>query len=154
MQRLQVATMSLILMGVTQAMAARAPASPRRETEIFAWLASDLPSHRIAGMVQGRGIDFAVTPGDLAQLRVAGAGYELTHALEKARVTRPNHIDPAFEAHRSEIISHVALATTAFRAGQFAAEPHPEPAHVTLTRFSISLLTGRRFVRFPPASRR
>jgi len=150
MQRLQVATLLLTLMGATQARAARAPAPPMKETEIFAWLASDLTSHRIAGMVQERGIDFAVTPGDLAQLRVAGAGYELTHALETARVTRPTNVDPAFEAHRGEIIRHVALATTAFRAGQFAAEPYPEPVSVTLIRFLMSVLTGRRFVRFSP----
>ncbi len=150
MQRLQVATLLLILMRVTQAMAARAPAPPMRETEIFAWLASDLTSHRIAGMVQERGIDFAVTPDDLAQLRVAGTGYELTHALEIARVTRPNNIAPAFEALQSEIIRHVGLATAAFRAGQFAEEPFPESPSLTLIRFSSCLLTGRRFVRFPP----
>jgi hypothetical protein len=68
---------------------------PLNQVQVFALLAGQVPSHRVTMLVQERGIDFEPTDDYLQEVRLAGGEDELISALKGARVTMPEHFDPA-----------------------------------------------------------
>jgi hypothetical protein len=68
---------------------------PINQVQVFALLAGQVPSHRVAMLVQERGIDFEPTDDYLQEVRLAGGEDELISALKGAEVTKPVTVDPA-----------------------------------------------------------
>jgi hypothetical protein len=68
---------------------------PLNQVQVFALLAGGVPGHRVTMLVEERGIDFEPTDDYLQEVRLAGGEDELISALKSARVTMPEHFDPA-----------------------------------------------------------
>ena len=81
---------------------------PLNQVQVFALLAAQVPSHRVAMLVQERGIDFEPTDDYLQEVQLAGGEDELINALKGAKVTKPATVDPAARARHSEIGQYVA----------------------------------------------
>lgn len=67
---------------------------PLNQAQIFALLAGGVPSHRVAMLVQERGIDFEPTADYLQTVRQTGGEDELVSALKRAKVA-PSKIPTA-----------------------------------------------------------
>jgi len=74
---------------------------PLNQVQVFALLAGQVPSHRVAILGQGRGIDFDVKDDYLRELRLAGGDDELINALRSAKVTKPATVDPATQTRQA-----------------------------------------------------
>jgi tetratricopeptide (TPR) repeat protein len=81
---------------------------PINQIQVFALLAGQVPSHRVAMLVQERGIDFVPDDEYLREVRLAGGDDGLVSVLKSAKVTKPEHTDPALQARQAEIKQHVA----------------------------------------------
>ncbi len=93
---------------------------PLNQVQVFALLAGQVPSHRVTMLVQERGIDFEPTDDYLQEARLAGGEDELISALKSAKVTKPEHVDPALQARQTEVRQHVARAGEFYRGKQYA----------------------------------
>src|SRR5208282_3037090 len=80
---------------------------PLNQVQVFALLASQVPSHRVTMLVQERGIDFEPTDDYLQEVRLAGGEDELVSALKSAKVTKPATLDTAAQARQAEVQRHV-----------------------------------------------
>jgi tetratricopeptide (TPR) repeat protein len=117
---------------------------PLNRVEVCALLAGEATSHRVALLVEERGLNFQPTDDYLQEARLAGGGDELASALKKARVTKPKHVDPALEARETEVCRYAARgaefmrekrysdAETAFRAAVRLA-PQESNLHLSLS---------------------
>ena len=65
---------------------------PINQIQVFALLAGQVPSHRVAILVQERGIDFEPDDEYLREVRLAGGEDELVSALKGAKVTKPEQV--------------------------------------------------------------
>jgi hypothetical protein len=65
---------------------------PLNQVQVVTLLAGQVPSQRVAMLVQERGIDFETTDDYLQEVRLAGGEDELISALKSAKVTKPEHI--------------------------------------------------------------
>jgi predicted NAD-dependent protein-ADP-ribosyltransferase YbiA (DUF1768 family) len=65
---------------------------PINQIQVFALLAGQVPSHRVAMLVQERGIDFKSDDEYLREVRLAGGEDELVSALKGAKVTKPEQV--------------------------------------------------------------
>ena len=93
----------------TQPQGSASSKSPLRQVQILALLAGEVPAHRVAMLVEERGIDFDAKKGDFfLEVSLAGGDDELIRAIENARVTKPATVDLAKEAPRNEVREHVA----------------------------------------------
>ncbi len=93
---------------------------PLNQVQVITLLAAQVPSHRVAMLVEERGIDFDVKDDYLQEVRLSGGGDELIAALKNARVTKPESIDQALRARQAEIRQHVAHGTELAKKGQYA----------------------------------
>ena len=93
---------------------------PLNQVQVFALLAGQVPSHRVAMLVNERGIDFEPQQDYLDEVRLGGGDNELITALESAKVTKPAAVDPAAEARQAEIRRHVARGAELAKNGQCA----------------------------------
>ena len=93
---------------------------PLNQVQVFALLVGQVPSHRVAMLVQERGIDFAPTDDYLQEVRLAGGEDELVSALKSAHVTKPINVDPALQARQAEVRQHMARGAEFEKKGQFA----------------------------------
>ena len=120
----QVATMAF-LNGQTAAGAAAAggETKPLTDIQVINLLGSQVPHHRIALLVQQRGVDFDLTDDYLEQIRLAGGDDELTAALRNARVIKPPApvnptvipgVDPTAEARKRALIDQHSARGAAF----------------------------------------
>ena len=73
---------------------------PLNQVQVFALLAGQVPSHRVAILVQERGIDFDVKDDYLQEVRPGGGDDELINALKSVKVTKPATVDPAAQARQ------------------------------------------------------
>ena len=80
-----------------------APQKPLTRAQILALLAGDVPSSRVAMLVQERGVDF--TPNDtfLDQVRKGGGEDDLVAALQSAHVTTTAKAPSVPAAHAEEV---------------------------------------------------
>jgi tetratricopeptide (TPR) repeat protein len=81
---------------------------PLHQVQILALLAGEVPSHRVAILVQERGIDFDVKDDYLQEVRLGGGDDEVITALRSAKVTKHVTVDPAAAARQAEVRQHVA----------------------------------------------
>jgi xanthine dehydrogenase YagS FAD-binding subunit len=65
------------------------PENPLSQVKILALLANKIPSHRVATLVEERGVDFEVEDNYLKDVRLSGGDDELITALKSAKVTKP-----------------------------------------------------------------
>jgi len=93
---------------------------PLNQVQVFALLAGGVPSHRVAMLVQERGIDFEPTDDYLQEVRLAGGEEELISALKSAKVTKPPTVDPAAQARQVEVRQHAARGAELQRKRQYA----------------------------------
>jgi hypothetical protein len=92
---------------------------PIDQIQVFALLTERVPSHRVAVLVQERGVDFEPTNDYLLQVTLAGGDNELIGALKSARVTKPERVDPALQAHQAEVEQHAAEGAALAREGEY-----------------------------------
>ena len=93
---------------------------PINQIQVFALLAGQVPSHRVAMLVQERGIDFEPTDDYLQEVRLAGGEDELVSALKSAKVTKPMTINPTAQAQQTEVRRHVARGVHLLQARRIA----------------------------------
>jgi len=93
---------------------------PLNQVQVFALLVGQVPSHRVAMLVQERGTDFEPTDDYLQEVRLAGGEDELISALKSAKVTKPATFDSEVQARLSEIRQHVARGAELKQKGQYA----------------------------------
>ena len=101
LQTLKAAGASEAFLNALRAAKPPEPASakkPINQVQVFALLTGQVPNHRVATLVQERGIDFDPTDDYLQEVRLAGGEDELISALKGAKVTKPATVDPAAEA--------------------------------------------------------
>ena len=92
---------------------------PLRQVQILALLAGGVPSHRVAMLVEDRGINFDVQDDYLQEVRLGGGDDELIGALKAAKVTKPVTVDPAAEARQAEVRQHAARGAEHFQREQY-----------------------------------
>ncbi len=88
---------------------------PLHQVQILALLAGEVPSHRVAMLVEERGIDFDVKDDYLQEVRLGGGDDELIGALKNAKVMKPATVDPAAQARQAEVRQHVARGAEFFQ---------------------------------------
>ncbi len=123
MQSLKAAGASEAFLNALRAAKPPEPASakkPLNQVQVFALLAGQVPSHRVAMLVRERGIDFDVKDDYLQEVRLGGGDDELISALKSAKVTKPATVDPAEQARQAEVRQHVARGAVLEQKGQHA----------------------------------
>ncbi len=100
--------------------AGSAATKPLTQVQVLSLVAGEVPNHRVALLVQDRGIDF--DPGDdfFRELRLAGGDDELVDALKNANVTKPESVDPTLQARQAEIRQHTARGAELLKKQQYA----------------------------------
>ena len=93
---------------------------PLNQVQIFALLAGQVTSPRVAMLVKERGIDFEPQQDYLDEVRLGGGDDELITALKSAKVTKPVTVDPALQARQAEVRQHAARGAEFFRKKQYA----------------------------------
>ena len=148
LQSLKVAGASEAFLKALRAAKQPKPASakkPLNQVQIFALLAGQVPSHRVAMLVKERGIDFEPQQDYLDEVRLGGGDQELITALKSAKVTKPATVDPAAEARQAEVRQHAARGAELFQRKQYAdaeveyraavrLDPQNPDLHVALSR--------------------
>jgi tetratricopeptide (TPR) repeat protein len=145
---------------------------PLNQVQVLALLAGDVSSRRVAMLVEERGIDFEPTDDYLKTLQAVGAEDVLLQALRKARVVKPQTVDPAAQARQAQVQQHLARGLELARQRQFAQaeqeyraalelDPGNSDLHSGLAyalaeqnKHDDALLHGREAVRLNPASDR
>jgi len=93
---------------------------PLNQVQVFALLAGQVTSARVAMLVKERGIDFEPQQDYLDEVRLGGGDDELIMALKSAKVTKPATFDPAAQARQAEVRQHVARGAELARKRQYA----------------------------------
>jgi tetratricopeptide (TPR) repeat protein len=121
---------------------------PLNQVQVFALLVGQVPSHRVAMLVQERGTDFEPTDDYLQEVRLAGGEDELISALKGAKVTKPVTVDRAAQARQAEVRQHVARGAELKHKMQFAEaeqeyraalllDPHNDDVYMSLAQALI-----------------
>ena len=123
LQSLKAAGASEVFLNALRTAKPPGPAStkkPLNQVQVFALLAGQVTSPRVAMLVKERGIDFEPNQDYLADVRLAGGEDELISALKSAKVTKPVTVDPAAQARQTEVRQHLARAAEFYRGKRFA----------------------------------
>jgi tetratricopeptide (TPR) repeat protein len=115
---------------------------PLNQVQVFALLVGQVPSHRVAILIQERGIDFEPTDDYLQEVRLAGGEDELISALKSAKVTKPMTVDAAAQARQAEVRQHVARGAALRHKGQYAAAEQELRAALLFDPQNAGLYTG------------
>jgi tetratricopeptide (TPR) repeat protein len=145
LQSLKAAGASEALLKALRAAKRPEPASakkPLNQVQIFALLAGGVPSHRVAMLVEERGIDFEPTDGYLQEVRLAGGEDELISALQSAKVREPVAVDPAAQSRQAEVQQHVARGAEFFQKDRYAGAEVEYRAAVRLDPQNADLHVG------------
>jgi tetratricopeptide (TPR) repeat protein len=105
---------------------------PMGQVEVVALLTGQTISHRVAQLVQRRGVDFKPTDEYLQEVRQAGGEDELVIALKNARVTKPKHVDPGLQARQAEACHHAARGAGLMRQQRYADAAEEDRAAIQL----------------------
>ena len=92
---------------------------PLNQVQVFALLAGQVTSHRVAMLVKERGIDFEPQQDYLDEVRLGGGEDDLITALKSAKVTKPATVDPAAQARQAQVRQHMARGTGLANKGQY-----------------------------------
>jgi len=87
---------------------------PLNQVQIFALLTGGVPSHRVAMLIDERGIDFSPTNVYLEEVKLAGGQDDLVRALKSAKVTNLPTPDPAARTLQVEVRAHAAHGSQLF----------------------------------------
>jgi tetratricopeptide (TPR) repeat protein len=98
---------------------ANAATQPLTQVQVLSLVAGEVPNHRVAMLVQDRGIDFDPTSVFIGEVRLAGGDDELIAALKNAKVIRPEGVDPTVQAHQSEVRQHTARGAQLLKTKQY-----------------------------------
>jgi len=132
LQSLQAADASEAFLNALRAAKPPEPTSPRQppvstsakkplnQVQILTLLAGGVPTHRVAMLVEERGIDFDVKDDYLQEVRLGGGDDEVIAALKSAKVTKPTTVDPAAQARQAEVRQHVAHGAELAKKTQYA----------------------------------
>ncbi len=123
LQGLKAAGASEVFLNALRAAQQPGPGSakkPLNQVQIFVLLAGQVPSHRMAMLVEERGIDFEPQQEYLDEVRLGGGEDELIEALKRATVTKPSTVDPAAQARQAEVQQHAARGAELFQENQYA----------------------------------
>src|SRR5271157_248522 len=123
LQSLKAAGASEVFLKALRAAKRPEPASankPLNQVQVFALLAGQVTSHRVAMLVNERGIDFEPQQDYLDEVRLGGGEDELITALKSAKITKPPGADSTFEARQAQIRRHVAHGAELAKKGQHA----------------------------------
>jgi tetratricopeptide (TPR) repeat protein len=93
---------------------------PISQIQIFALLAGQVPSHRVAVLVGERDIDFEPQDDYFQEVRLGGGDDELIDALKSAKVVKASIVDPAEQARQLEVRKHMARGAEYGGKGQYA----------------------------------
>jgi tetratricopeptide (TPR) repeat protein len=93
---------------------------PLNQVQIFALLAGQVTSPRVAMLVKERGIDFEPQQDYLDEVRLGGGDDALITALKSAKVTKPTTVDPAAQARQAEVRQHLARGAELKQKGEYA----------------------------------
>jgi len=93
---------------------------PLNQVQVITLLAGQVPNHRVATLVQERGIDFDPTDDYLQEVRLASGEDELIGALKSAKVTKPATVAPAEQARQAQVPQHVVWGGELYQKGQYA----------------------------------
>jgi len=93
---------------------------PLTQIQVLSLVSGEVPNHRVATLVQERGIDFE--PGNVffTELRLAGGDDELINALKNANVTKSESIDQALLTRQTEVREHTARGAELLKKKQYA----------------------------------
>ncbi len=119
---------------------------PIDQVEVFALLAAQVPSHRVAGMVIQRGIDFDAKEDYLRQVRLGGGNDELISALKSAKVIKSATVDPAAQARQAEVRERAARGVELAKRGQSAEAEQELRAALQLDPKNADLYAGLAYV--------
>jgi len=119
---------------------------PLNQVQVFFLLAGQVPSHRVAMLVNERGIDFEPQQDYLDEVRIGGGDDELITALRSARVTKPATVDPAAQAQQAKVRQHVARAAELSHKGQYAEAEQQYRAALLLDSQNADLYTSLAYV--------
>jgi len=130
-RRTVVAMMMLACFGVLSAGAQTpnaTPGKPLTRPQILALLAGDVPSSRVAILVQQRGVDFTPNDAFLGQVRKGGGEDDLVGALQSAHVTQAANAMPPSSGHPAEIrmeqVNQEELAQHIAKGSEFFQDHH------------------------------
>ena len=87
---------------------------PLNQVQVFALLTGGVPSHRVAMLIDERGIDFPPTDDYLEEVKLAGGQDDLVRALKGAKVTNLPTPDPAARTLQVEVRAHAAHGSQLF----------------------------------------
>src|SRR5208337_1521429 len=93
---------------------------PLNQVQIFALLAGQVTSPRVAMLVRERGIDFEPQQDYLDEVRIGGGDDALIAALRRAKVKKPVTVDPRAQARQAEVRQHMARGLELFHDRQYA----------------------------------
>jgi hypothetical protein len=79
---------------------------PLNQVQVFALLAAQVASRRVAMLVNEHGIDFEPQQDYLDEVRLGGGDDELISPLKSAKVTKPVTVDPAAQVRQAEVRQH------------------------------------------------
>ena len=92
---------------------------PLTQVQVLSLVAGEVPNHRVAMLVQDRGIDFEPSDEFFRELRLAGGDDELADALKNAKVTKLDSVDPAVVARQAEVRQHTARGAELLKKKQY-----------------------------------
>jgi len=118
---------------------------PLNQVQVFALLAGQVTSPRVAMLVKERGIDFEPQQDYLDEVRLGGGDDDLITALKSAKVTKPVTVDPASQAQQPEVQQHVARGAEHIKKSQYAEaeqeyraalllDPHNDDVYMSLAQ--------------------
>jgi tetratricopeptide (TPR) repeat protein len=93
---------------------------PLNQVQLLALLGGQVPSHRVAMLVNERGIDFDPKDDFLNDIIRGGGDPELVQALRTARVIKSTNVDPVAAAKEVEVRQHISRAIEFNQKGQYA----------------------------------
>jgi len=93
---------------------------PLNQVQVLVLLAGQVPSHRVAMLVEERGVDFEPQQEYLDEVRIGGGNDKVIKALKSAKVTKPATVDPAAQARQAEVRRHVARGAELKQRNQYA----------------------------------
>ena len=92
---------------------------PLTQVQVLSLVAGEVPNHRVAMLVQDRGIDFEPSDDFFRELRLAGGDDEVISALKSAKVTKSESVEPAVVARQAEVQQHTARGAEFLKKKQY-----------------------------------
>ena len=103
-------TLLMLAMGLALALPAWAQQKPFSQVQVLALLAGQVPSHRVAMLVNKRGLDFEPRQDYVDEVRICGGDDELITALKSAKVAKLLTVDPASQARQRVLTPACSMA--------------------------------------------